>query len=180
MFEMRHMPKWLSLFLFPKMGPVYIDLLLSTPELQQLLNSNEKFDLVLGEVFLSESLLGGLSAKFQASLIGLAPFMANGWVNFWVKSFLILFQTFREINIKNMIFQGRKSFAGILRSGTSLGFFYENDFSPTGRKHALRIGGRYFVSVFLLERTRQSHEKTFRGSPPAFGKHNQKHVSGTR
>lgn len=84
MFEMRHMPKWLSLFIFPKMGPMYIDLLLSTPQLQQLINSNQNYDLVIGEVFLSESLLGGLSAKFKAPIIGLAPFMPNGWVNFWV------------------------------------------------------------------------------------------------
>lgn len=84
MLAMRHMPKWVSLFVFPIMGPAYIDLLLSTPEMHHLINSDESFDLVIGEIFLSESLLGGLSARFKAPIIGLAPFMPNGWINFWV------------------------------------------------------------------------------------------------
>lgn len=61
------------------MGPILMDKVLSLKSIQDLLGSEEKFDLVLGNIFLDESLLAGLSHKYQVPLIGVAVFMPNIW-----------------------------------------------------------------------------------------------------
>lgn len=87
MFEMRHLPKWFMVTIFPSTGPIFMDMVFKTKEMQTLLQSDKKFDLILGEVFLDESLLAGLSYKYKAPIIGLATFMPNLWANNLVKKY---------------------------------------------------------------------------------------------
>lgn len=84
MFDARHMPKWANLVYFPQIGPKFVDIILKSDVLQKLIKSDEKFDLVLGEIFLDESLLAGLAYKFKAPLVGAAIFMPNFWSNHMV------------------------------------------------------------------------------------------------
>ena len=90
MFEMRNMPKWASLFMYPKMGATLMNLIMDMPEIQALVKSNEKFDLILGEAFLDESLLAGFSYKFKAPLVAVATFMPHVWANYMVDIFTIV------------------------------------------------------------------------------------------
>ena len=87
---MRHMPKYLLVTFFPSTGPLFMDMVYSSEEMQNLLRSDEKFDLILGEIFLDESLLAGLSYKYKAPVIGVAPFMPNLWANNVVRIFFML------------------------------------------------------------------------------------------
>ncbi|XP_058974186.1 UDP-glycosyltransferase UGT5 isoform X2 [Musca domestica] len=61
-----------------KMGISWTDLVLSEPNVQELMASNHTFDAVICEVFLSEALFG-LSEHFKAPLIGLGTFGAALW-----------------------------------------------------------------------------------------------------
>lgn len=83
-FERRTAVNWVSMLTLTMMGPTMMDITLSLPEMQNFLNQNEKFDAIFGEIFLDESLLAGLSYKYNAPLIGLATFMPNYWSNYMV------------------------------------------------------------------------------------------------
>jgi len=51
---------------------------------KNLLKSNQHFDLILGEIFVDESILAGLSHKFKAPLVTIQPFMPHIWANYLV------------------------------------------------------------------------------------------------
>lgn len=85
MFEARHMPKWANLVYFPQIGPKFMDIILKYEVFQDLIKSNQKFDAIIGEIFLDESLLAGLSYTLKAPLIGAAIFMPNFWSNYMVR-----------------------------------------------------------------------------------------------
>ena len=104
MFGMRHKSKYHMTVFFPKQGPILMDKVLSLKEVQHLLESEGKFDLILGNIFLDESLLAGLSNKYKAPLIAVSVFMPNIWAYNLVRaiqlknkkiSFLIKNQNFR-------------------------------------------------------------------------------------
>lgn len=56
------------------------DVALMSPEVQKLLKSDEKFDVILVEIFMSESLIG-LGEHFNAPVIAVSTFGSNKWVN---------------------------------------------------------------------------------------------------
>ena len=84
MFEMRNMPNWMTLLIYPQMGAGLMNLLFETEQIQGLMNSDEKFDLILGECFLDESILAGFSYKHKAPLVAVATFMPSTWANYMV------------------------------------------------------------------------------------------------
>lgn len=51
---------------------------------QELINSNQTFDLILGEIFLDESILAGFSHKFKAPIVAVQTFMQGVWANYIV------------------------------------------------------------------------------------------------
>uniref|UniRef100_A0A1I8NYK7 UDP-glucuronosyltransferase n=1 Tax=Stomoxys calcitrans TaxID=35570 RepID=A0A1I8NYK7_STOCA len=63
---------------FHKTGLQVTELVLKSPAVQKLMASNQTFDAVINEVFLSEALYG-LSEHFKAPLIGLGTFGAISW-----------------------------------------------------------------------------------------------------
>lgn len=63
---------------FHKTGVAVTEAVLNEPAVQQLMASNQTFDAVIAEVFLSEALYG-LSEHFKAPLIGLGTFGAIAW-----------------------------------------------------------------------------------------------------
>ncbi|XP_075147408.1 uncharacterized protein LOC142221536 [Haematobia irritans] len=67
-----------NLVSFHKTGVEVTKLVLNEPAVQKLMASNQTFDAVINEVFLSEALYG-LSEHFKAPLIGLGTFGAIAW-----------------------------------------------------------------------------------------------------
>lgn len=61
--------------------------LLEAPSVQELLNSNRKFDALIVEAFLVEAVAAGLAHKYQAPLIGYGTFMPSYWVNYMVSTY---------------------------------------------------------------------------------------------
>lgn len=84
LFEIRDDSKWETAVLFPLLGPRFSELMLDTKELQGLIRSDEKFDLVIGELFLGEPILAGLAHKFKAPLISSAIFIPHYVANYMV------------------------------------------------------------------------------------------------
>lgn len=63
---------------FHNMGLQVTETVLNEPSVKKLMASNQTFDVVICEVFLSEALYG-LSEHFKAPLIGLGTFGAIAW-----------------------------------------------------------------------------------------------------
>lgn len=83
------------------MGLALTEVVLKEPSVQELMASNQTFDAVLCEVFLSEALFG-LSEHFKAPLVGLSTFGAASWNTDLVSE---QYNTFNaNINLFNNIF----------------------------------------------------------------------------
>ncbi|XP_055384245.1 UDP-glucosyltransferase 2-like [Condylostylus longicornis] len=61
-----------------EMGVWFAEIMLYEPAVQQLLHSNETFDLIILEIFANEAHLG-FAAKFNAPIVGISAFGANIW-----------------------------------------------------------------------------------------------------
>ena len=83
-FDRRSGLNLVSMISLAKAGPVLMNMTLSLPKVQKLLNGDEKFDVVLGRVFSIESMLAVFSQKYNAPIIALATFMPNHWANYMV------------------------------------------------------------------------------------------------
>lgn len=86
MFEMKETQNpIMSLIFMPEMGIKLMNKLLSDPVMQKFLKEDRKYDLIIGESFLDESMLAGFSQKYNAPIIAVATFMPNIWSNYLVK-----------------------------------------------------------------------------------------------
>lgn len=83
-FQLRKMSP-IDFILFSAVGNMMTNKTLSDPAVRNLLKSNKKFDLIIGECFLTEGLLGGFSYKYKAPMIGVATFIPNTWSNEMVR-----------------------------------------------------------------------------------------------
>ncbi|KAK6621421.1 hypothetical protein RUM44_001228 [Polyplax serrata] len=79
-FQMRNMNP-ITFLLFSTLGEMMVDTFMSDKSVQQLLKSNQKFDLVIGECFLTEGLLGGFAHKYNAPIAAIGTFLPNTWTN---------------------------------------------------------------------------------------------------
>ena len=77
---MGKMPVAMMMFFMMKMGVNLSNMTLGHPEVQELMNSNEKFDAVIVEVFNIEALMG-LAQHFDCPLIGVTTFGAVKWID---------------------------------------------------------------------------------------------------
>ncbi|KAL0270118.1 UNVERIFIED_CONTAM: hypothetical protein PYX00_007627 [Menopon gallinae] len=78
------MTPWKTFFVLPEIGVMVSGNVLESPQFRNVLNSDRKFDLVISENFVFESVWSGLAHKFKAPVVIVAPFMANYWANFMV------------------------------------------------------------------------------------------------
>jgi len=83
---MRDMSPWMTIFFMPMAGNNLCDHVLGLPPVQEVINSNEKFDLILGEIFLDECMLAGFSHKFKAPIVAVQTFMPGVWANYLVSA----------------------------------------------------------------------------------------------
>lgn len=72
------------LFFLPEIGDVLAEKMLESETIQNFLRSDRKFDLIISENFVVESVWSGMAHKYKASLIIIAPFAPNYWANFMV------------------------------------------------------------------------------------------------
>ncbi|CAO1424243.1 unnamed protein product [Diamesa tonsa] len=79
-FAIGKMPVAMMMVLLIKMGADLSNKTLSHPNVQKLINSNEKFDAVVVEVFNIDSLMG-LAQHFDCPLIGVTTFGAVKWID---------------------------------------------------------------------------------------------------
>lgn len=82
-FSRPDMSPWF-MFFFATMGPKICEFMLSKPQVQKIIESDQKFDLVISEIFLNEAVIAGFASKFQAPIVGVMPFMPNIWANYLV------------------------------------------------------------------------------------------------
>lgn len=66
--------------------------ILNFPSVKALVASEEKFDLILGEIMMDESILAGFSSKLNAPIVAFSTTMPSHYANylvsynyFWVK-----------------------------------------------------------------------------------------------
>lgn len=83
--KMRDYSKWWSVLIFPLMGSTMIDMVLSVPEVQNLIKSEEKFDLILGETVMDEAFIAGFSYKHKAPIVALNTFLPGMFANSMVR-----------------------------------------------------------------------------------------------
>lgn len=83
MFAMKDMSRWF-MFFFTMAGPEVCDYVLEQPAVSDLIHSDQKFDLILAEVFLDEGIIAGMAHKFKAPIVGVMSFMPNVWGNYLV------------------------------------------------------------------------------------------------
>lgn len=81
---MRDMSPWMSLIFMPLMGINLCDYVLEHEPVKKIIHSSQKFDLILGEIFLDESMLAGFSNKFNAPIVAIQTFMPGIWSNYMV------------------------------------------------------------------------------------------------
>lgn len=121
-FQMRNMNP-ITFLLFSTLGEMMVDTFMSDKSVQQLLKSNQKFDLVIGECFLTEGLLGGFAHKYNAPIAAIGTFLPNTWTNEMVSDDLP-----SVIFVLNLVFSfykqavalvDRKSGTRILYTGTN-------------------------------------------------------------
>lgn len=67
---MQGMSRWVLVFMPSVVGPAFSDLILSVPEVQELIKKKEKYDIILGETMLMESVLAGFAHNSKASIVG--------------------------------------------------------------------------------------------------------------
>lgn len=79
-FSFRKM-RFLSFWWMSHLGKVVTEEAMNSKAVQDFLKSNPKFDLVIGDCFLTEGMLGGFVHRFGAPLIGLTSGIANLWSN---------------------------------------------------------------------------------------------------
>jgi len=82
MFKMRQTPIIVRFPFFMYMATEFMDTFLKQPSVTEFLKSDEQFDLVLTEHFLSESVSAGFAHRFKAPLALISPFQPNLWMNF--------------------------------------------------------------------------------------------------
>lgn len=80
MFETRYWPGHKLINMLTQSGDEMSNFTLSHPNVQKLLNSGEKFDAVIVEIFWVEALYG-LANHFNCPLIGLSTFSSSLWTN---------------------------------------------------------------------------------------------------
>lgn len=95
--QMGDKTKWIWPFLIPIMGSSFSEMVLSSPQVIGLIEKNEKYDVILGEMFFVEAAIAGFSYKSKASIIGIAGFMPNIWANHLV----IFFKTLTLLLLNN-------------------------------------------------------------------------------
>jgi len=95
---MRDINPWMRLFLMPMLGNNMCDHVLGLPPVQEVINSNEKFDLILGEIFLDECMLAGFSHKFKAPIVAIQTFMPGVWANHLVSIGYFLYNFLGNLN----------------------------------------------------------------------------------
>lgn len=85
LFVIRDKSKWFNLIRYHNLGKTLVNLLLSLPEMQKFINSNQKFDLILCEILLDESMIGGFSYTFKAPVVAIQTSLPNIWANYLVR-----------------------------------------------------------------------------------------------
>lgn len=65
---------WAMPFMPIKVAPAYTDVFLSTPELQKLIKSEDKYDVILAEPAYAENLIAGFAYKHKAAIVAVAVF----------------------------------------------------------------------------------------------------------
>jgi hypothetical protein len=78
--ELNDQSVWEKISDIYNMGIFITNHTMSNPKVKQLINSNQKFDLVVVEIFLSEALIG-FGHHFKAPVIGVSTFGASKWTN---------------------------------------------------------------------------------------------------
>lgn len=87
LFDMKELNPMLPAFIMPKMGQVLVEDFLSLKEVQNILNSGEKYDVIIGEVFLNEAVLAGFSHKLKAPLIAFNSASLSHFTEYYVSIF---------------------------------------------------------------------------------------------
>lgn len=84
----------LKFLMFGVVGDKIVESTMTSKQIQDLMKSNQKFDLVVGECFLAEALLAGFAYKYNAPLIGFTTFIPNTWGNEMVIEFISIIISF--------------------------------------------------------------------------------------
>lgn len=92
-------PPAMLMFIMPLMSHKLVESTMACENFQELLKSEEKFDLILGEIFIDEALLAGLSMKYNAPIVALATGMPTVWANYLVRFLSIIIKNGLDYSI---------------------------------------------------------------------------------
>lgn len=73
--------------LLSRMGDATAESFFEIDEVQEALRSKDKYDVIVGEAFLNEAILGGFAYKLQAPLVA----FTSGPITTWTQNFVNIF-----------------------------------------------------------------------------------------
>lgn len=89
-FEMKNMHPLVLLFTVPFMGQLVSDKFLSDPKVQAILKSDKKFDVIIGEAYISDAALAGFGYKYSAPVVAYSSSMALHTATYLVSTLSVL------------------------------------------------------------------------------------------
>lgn len=79
LFEMKNLDLLGEMRLLSRMGDATAESFFELDQVKKVLESKEKYDVIIGEAFLNEAILGGFAHKFQAPLVAFSSGPISTW-----------------------------------------------------------------------------------------------------